>query len=114
MLEAVLTAGDRAVATLRKPEALASLKSQYSAEQLIVVPLDVQNMVQILEAFAAAKAAFGRIDIVVNNAGYGLFGEIEGMPEEAARKQVEVLFWGPVHISNVVCPHHLRSPQIWN
>jgi len=59
----------------------------------------VTNDAQIAEAFKATEKHFGRLDVVVNNAGYGLKGEIESIPEEEARKQIEVLFWGPVHVT---------------
>jgi NAD(P)-dependent dehydrogenase (short-subunit alcohol dehydrogenase family) len=98
-VEAVLASGERVVATLRKPEALAYLKNKYTPEQLLIQQLDVVNDEQIEAAFAATKEHFGRIDVVVNNAGYGLFGEAEGVPLDEARVQVEVLFWGPVKIS---------------
>ena len=98
-VEAVLASGERVVATLRKPEVLAYLKDSYTPEQLLVQQLDVVNDEQIEAAFAATKEHFGRLDVVVNNAGYGLFGEAEGLPLDEAREQVEVLFWGPVKIS---------------
>ena len=98
-VEAVLASGERVVATLRKPEVLAYLKDKYTPEQLLIQQLDVANDEQIEAAFAATKKHFGRLDVVVNNAGYGLFGEAEGLPLDEARKQVEVLFWGPVKIS---------------
>ncbi|KAF9793296.1 hypothetical protein BJ322DRAFT_1117369 [Thelephora terrestris] len=98
-VEAVLAGGERVVATLRKPEALAYLKNKYTPEQLLIQKLDVVDDEQIEAAFAATKEHFGRLDVVVNNAGYGLFGEAEGVPLDEARVQVEVLFWGPVKIS---------------
>lgn len=98
-VEAVLASGERVVATLRKPEVLAYLKDRYTPEQLLIQPLDVVNDEQIEAAFAATKGHFGRLDVVVNNAGYSLLGEAEGLPLEVAREQVEVLFWGPVKIS---------------
>lgn len=98
-VEAVLASGERVVATLRKPEVLAHLKNKYTSEQLLVQQLDVVNDEQIEAAFAATKEHFGRLDVVVNNAGYGLFGEAEGLPLNEAREQVEVLFWGPAKIS---------------
>lgn len=99
LLEAALSANERVVATLRKPEVLASLQKQYPHEQLLVVPLDVTNKTQVTEAFDATKKHFGRLDVVVNNAGYGLAGEVEALPEEEMRKQIEVLFWAPLNIS---------------
>ncbi|KAF9813651.1 hypothetical protein IEO21_05483 [Rhodonia placenta] len=99
LLEEVLASGERAVATLRTPAVLAPLAQKYPAAQLLVVPLDVADTAQISAAFGAARAHFGRLDVVVNNAGYGLEGEIEAVPEEDARRQMEVLFWGPVHVT---------------
>ncbi|KAF9653841.1 NAD(P)-binding protein [Thelephora ganbajun] len=98
-VEAILASGERVVATLRKPEVLAYLKDKYTPEQLLILQLDVVNDGQIEAAFAATKEHFGRLDVVVNNAGYGLFGEAEGVPLDEAREQVEVLFWGPVKIT---------------
>ena len=108
-VEAVLASGERVVATLRKPEVLAYLKDKYTAEQLLIQQLDVVNDEQIEAAFAATKEHFGRLDVVVNNAGYGLFGEAEGLPLAEAREQVEVLFWGPVKISLKVCLVHVAT-----
>ena len=104
LLDAVLAAGERAVATLRRPEALASYTSKYPATQLLVLPLDVTSVEQIDAAFARVKEHFGRVDVVVNNAGYGLVAEIEGTPEAEARKCFETLFWGPFHIVQRVRP----------
>lgn len=86
---------------------MASLQATYPPEQLLLVKLDVTDKKQVGEAFAATKERFGRLDIVVNNAGYGLFGEVEGLPEAEARKQFEVMFWAPVDISTRV------SAQYW-
>ena len=84
MLETILEKGDRVVATLRKPEVLNKLREKYSTTQLLILPLDVTNKSQIDAVFEETKRHFGRLDVVVNNAGYGLSGEIETMPEEAA------------------------------
>ena len=110
-VEAVLVSGERVVATLRKPEVLANLKERYSPEQLLIQQLDVMNDEQIEAAFAATKDHFGRLDIVVNNAGYGLFGEAEGLPLNEARELVEVLFWGPVKISLKVDLANATTPS---
>ncbi|RDX45923.1 NAD(P)-binding protein, partial [Lentinus brumalis] len=81
-----LAHGDKVVATLRKPSVLAEFASKYPSSQLLLVKLDVTNQQEIKEAFQKAKDAFGRIDVVVNNAGIVIAGEAEGTPEEAARK----------------------------
>lgn len=90
------------MATARRPEVLADLTEKYASPQLILQPLDVTNEAQIAEAFDATRKHFGRVDVVVNNAGYGLQGEFEAIPEDRARHQIEVLFWGPVHITRSV------------
>lgn len=102
LLDAVLASGERVVATTRKPEALSELSKQYAPSQLLVVPLDVTNEEQIKSAFKATKEHFRRLDVVVNNAGYGIQGEIEGTPDADARKIMETLFWGAVHVTKEV------------
>jgi NADP-dependent 3-hydroxy acid dehydrogenase YdfG len=102
LTEAVLAKGERVVATLRKPEVLASLAQKYSKEQLLILPVDVRNHEQIANAFDELKRVFGRLDVVVNNAGYGLLGEVEGTDDATARNLFDVLFWGAVDISRKV------------
>ncbi|KZT11169.1 NAD(P)-binding protein [Laetiporus sulphureus 93-53] len=104
LLEEVLASGEKAVATLRRPEDLASLSGKYPPSQFLVLRLDVTNQHEIKEAFSQSKKQFGRLDVVVNNAGYALEGEIETVPEEEARKQMEVAFWGPVHVTKEAIP----------
>jgi NAD(P)-dependent dehydrogenase (short-subunit alcohol dehydrogenase family) len=106
LLETVLAAGERVVATLRNPLALAHLQSKYPTSQLLIWPLDVTSASQINDAFEATKKHFNRLDVVVNNAGYGLLAEIEATPDEEARKIIEVLYWGPVNITKKVCSSH--------
>ncbi|KAH7921105.1 NAD(P)-binding protein [Leucogyrophana mollusca] len=99
MAERVLSKGDIAVATLRKPEALDDLASQYPKDKLLILKLDVTNQTDIDSAFAKTKEAFGRIDVVFNNAGFGVAGEIEGTPVDAARGMFDVNFWGASNVS---------------
>ncbi|KAJ2977595.1 hypothetical protein NUW54_g11400 [Trametes sanguinea] len=70
LTEIILAKGEIALATARRPEALQDLVPQYPMEQLLVVKLDVTKPAEISSAFAAAKEAFGRIDVVVNNAAF--------------------------------------------
>ena len=70
LAEAVLQHGDRLVATARHPERLSDLVTRYG-EQVRAVTLDVTNAEQARAAVAAAVEAFGRLDVVVNNAGHG-------------------------------------------
>lgn len=94
-----LESGDKVVATLRKPSALDDLVKKYPADRLRIVKLDVTKPEEINAAFAQAKAAFGRVDIVFNNAGYVAVGENEAVPDEVSRPLFEVNFWGAVHVS---------------
>ncbi|KAI5480499.1 NAD(P)-binding protein [Pseudohyphozyma bogoriensis] len=104
LVEQVLKSGERVVATLRTPSALHSLVSLYPASQLLVLPLDVTIESQVVAAFEKVKEEWGRIDVVVNNAGYGLQAEFESTGEEEARRQVEVLFWGAVAVMRQALP----------
>ena len=99
MARVALTNGERVVATLRKPEVLNDFAAQYTSEQLLVLRLDVSKPDEIKAAFAKAKEAFGRIDVVFNNAGYAVAGELEGVPDKSARMMFEVNFWGAAHVS---------------
>jgi NAD(P)-dependent dehydrogenase (short-subunit alcohol dehydrogenase family) len=101
LVEAVLESGECVVATARRISVLDGLKERYPSSQLLVVELDVSINEQIDRAFKILIDHFGRLDVVVNNAGYAVFGEIEGIPEEDARKEFDVQFWGPVYISKL-------------
>ncbi|TFY70746.1 hypothetical protein EVG20_g2281 [Dentipellis fragilis] len=101
----VLVAGERVVATARNPassKGLVSLQSKYPESQLLVLRLDVTDAPRIKEVFDLAVQHFHRIDVVVNNAGYGVTAEIEATPDKVAREQVETLFWGPVNVTKQV------------
>jgi len=97
--ELVLKNGDIAVATLRKPEVLAELSKKYPSDKLLVLKLDVQNKQEIINAFSEVEKKFGRIDVVFNNAGYSLVGEVEGTEEAAARALFDVNFWAAANVS---------------
>ncbi|KAJ7446681.1 NAD-P-binding protein [Mycena latifolia] len=99
MAEKALANGEKVVATLRKPEVISSLTAQYTKDRLLVLKVDVTKVDEITAAFAAAKEAFGRIDVVFNNAGYGIIAEIEGTSDDKARNQFEVNFWGAVNVA---------------
>ena len=96
--EYALQKGDKVVATLRKPEVLSELATTYP-ERLLVLKLDVTKPAEVTAAFAASRAKFGRIDVVVNNAGFLVVTEVEGTTEETARSVFEVNFWGASYVS---------------
>ena len=95
----LLKKGEIVVATARKPEVLDDLKAKYPATQFITAKLDVDKIEDIKYAFAKAKEAFGRIDVVFNNAGWVPVGETEAHPEEDARKLFDTNFWGCANVS---------------
>lgn len=103
LAEAVLAVGDRLVATARRPEQLADLVSRYG-DQVRTVALDVTDPAAAHHAVGAAVDAFGRLDVVVNNAGYANSAPIEEMAEEDFRAQFEANFFGVVHVTRAALP----------
>ncbi|KAI0671258.1 NAD(P)-binding protein [Trametes maxima] len=99
LTELALEKGDNVVATLRKPSALAPLTATYPPSRLLPLALDVTRPEEVSAAFAHAARAFGRVDVVVNNAGYGDLGEVESMPDADARAIFETNFWGAVAVT---------------
>ncbi|EGN93821.1 hypothetical protein SERLA73DRAFT_188923 [Serpula lacrymans var. lacrymans S7.3] len=95
----VMKNGERAIAADRNEEGLGELSKKYSNEQLLTIQLDVTNQEAIAAAFLKAKERFGQIDVVYNGAGIGLMGEVESIPDRAARNLFEINFWGAVNIS---------------
>ncbi|KAJ6590673.1 hypothetical protein DFH09DRAFT_1139999 [Mycena vulgaris] len=96
--EVVLENNEIVVATLRLPRDLDDLVAAHT-DRLLVTKCDVTQPEDILTAFAAAVEKFGRVDVVLNNAGYGIVGEVEATPEDAARALFDVNFWGAVAVS---------------
>jgi NAD(P)-dependent dehydrogenase (short-subunit alcohol dehydrogenase family) len=90
------SAGHNIVATARNVGALSYLPD---GPEVLKLALDVCSQASIDTAFEAIIKRFGRLDVVINNAGYESEGEAEGFPEEVARKQFETNFWGPVRIT---------------
>lgn len=84
LTEIVLKHGDRVVATARKPEQLSDLVTHY-LETVKPVQIDVTKPQEVRNAVNAALDAFGRIDVLVNNAGYGALGAIEEFSDEVIR-----------------------------
>ncbi|KAF9222386.1 NAD(P)-binding protein [Gyrodon lividus] len=86
MVELLLKKGDKVVATLRKPDDLADLAAKYPTSQLVPVKLDVTQSSEIAAAFKMARLAFGRIDVVFNNANQRMIGNVESVSEKDARR----------------------------
>ncbi len=101
--EAALERGDKVAATARDASTLASLANDYG-DAFLAISLDVTDRSSVQTAVAAAREAFGGIDVVVNNAGYGLFGMVEEITESQLRQQLEVNLFGPFHVTQAVLP----------
>jgi NAD(P)-dependent dehydrogenase (short-subunit alcohol dehydrogenase family) len=104
-----LAAGDKVVATARKPQLLADLVEGHP-DRFTVLPLDVSDRAAVFSTIERAIAAFGRLDIVVNNAGYGLSGAIEEVTEAQARELIDTNFFGALWVCQAVTPH-LRAQR---
>jgi NAD(P)-dependent dehydrogenase (short-subunit alcohol dehydrogenase family) len=98
-----LERGYRAVVTARDPATIADLAAGHETHAL-VLGLDVVDPDQIATSVAAAEARFGRIDVLVNNAGIGYFGAIEESEDEEVRRMFEVNFWGLANMTRAVLP----------
>ena len=103
LAEAVLAAGHRLVATARNPEELRTLVAT-APDRSRAVALDVTDPAAARKAIDAAVAAFGRIDVLVNNAGYANVASIEDLPEDDFRAQVETNFFGVVNVTRAALP----------
>ncbi|KQY06676.1 oxidoreductase [Mycobacterium sp. Root135] len=103
LARAALEAGDYVVATARRPEQLSDLVETFG-QRVLPLTLDVTDPGQAASALAAAQDRFGRIDVVVNNAGYANVAPIETGDEEDFRAQFETNFWGVYHVSKAAIP----------
>lgn len=101
--EAALARGDQVVATARDVKTLAPLAERYR-DRVAALPLDVTDRAAVFKTVALAKERFGRIDIAVNNAGYGLFGTVEEVSEAEARDQIETNLFGALWVTQAVLP----------
>jgi NAD(P)-dependent dehydrogenase (short-subunit alcohol dehydrogenase family) len=101
--EAALARGDRVAATARDVGSLAPLVERYGA-QVAAIALDVTDKPAVAAAIATAHQRFGRLDVVVNNAGYGLFGAIEEVSEAEARAQIETNLFGALWVTQAALP----------
>jgi len=103
LAEEVLSFGERVIATARKPEVLRDLIEKYP-ETARAVRLDVTDRANVKEAVGTALEEFGRLDVVVNNAGYGLIGAIEEPSDEQIRRQFETNVFGVLNVVRETLP----------
>nr|ABP43414.1 short-chain dehydrogenase/reductase SDR [Mycolicibacterium gilvum PYR-GCK] len=101
--EAALEAGDRVVITSRRPHELAAWADGYD-DRVLVVPLELTDAAQVQRVVQAAEEHFGGIDVLVNNAGRGWYGSIEGMDESSLRAMFELNFFAVLSVTRAVLP----------
>ncbi|MET7762957.1 SDR family oxidoreductase [Streptomyces sp. NPDC005393] len=103
LTETLLDRGDRVAATVRDPAALAPLAA-HAGDRLRPVTLDVTDHAGIEQAVDETFSAFGRVDAVVSNAGYGLFGAAEEVSDEQIQRQLATNLLGPIRLARAVLP----------
>jgi NAD(P)-dependent dehydrogenase (short-subunit alcohol dehydrogenase family) len=101
LVDAALERGGRVVATARRTDSIADLEG----DRVHLVPLDVTRQEQIDAAVQAAFDRFGRIDVLVNNAGYSSVGAVEEIDMDDLRVLMETMFFGPVALTKALLPH---------
>lgn len=104
LAEHVLAQGHRCVVTARNAAAISSLCSRYPATQALALELDVTRSAQIATVLQATLAAFGGVDVLVNNAGFGLNAGVEDAEETAVRNLFETNFFGMTAMIRAVLP----------
>jgi len=100
----LLARGDRVAATARRPDQLTTLSNRYGS-QLWTAALDVTDTGAIRRVAGAAFDELGRIDVVVSNAGYGLFGAAEEASDEQLLRQINTILIGGIQLARAVIPH---------
>ncbi|MER8188302.1 SDR family NAD(P)-dependent oxidoreductase [Kitasatospora sp. NPDC094015] len=103
IVENALEAGDRVVATARNTAKLDDLAARYG-DRILTLPLDVTDVDAVQKTVQEGLRAFGRYDVVVNNAGYADLAAVEDVSLEDFRRQVDTLFYGTVYVTKAVLP----------
>jgi NAD(P)-dependent dehydrogenase (short-subunit alcohol dehydrogenase family) len=101
--EAALARGDRVAATARDVKTLGAIVQRYG-DRVAAITLDVTDKAAVHAAVSEAHERFGRLDVVINNAGYGLFGAIEEVSEAEARAQIETNLFGALWVTQAALP----------
>jgi NADP-dependent 3-hydroxy acid dehydrogenase YdfG len=115
LAKATIEAGYKVVVTARNIHSITDLVSGHT-DKVMAMELDVTKPDQITKTVKATVEKFGRIDVLINNAGIGYFSSIEEAVEEETRSMFEVNFWGLMHMTNAVLPYmrNQRSGHIIN
>ena len=104
MTEALLERGDRVAGTVRKLDAMNELKAKYG-DRLWLANLDMTNLPAVRGVVEKAFAELGTIDVIVSNAGYGLFGAAEELSDEQVAHQLSTNLFGPIQLIRAALPH---------
>jgi NAD(P)-dependent dehydrogenase (short-subunit alcohol dehydrogenase family) len=104
LTERLLARGDSVAATLRRPESLDSLRSAYGS-RLWTARLDVTDTGQVRQAVDGAFRVLRPIDVIVNNAGYGVFASVEEASDEQIRRVIDTNLLGSVNVIRAALPY---------
>lgn len=104
MTEKLLERGDRVAGTVRRMDSMNDLKTKYS-DRLWLAHLDMTDLSEIRSFVGKAFAEFGKIDLIVSNAGYGLFGAAEELSDEQVAHQLFTNLFGPIQLVRAALPH---------
>ncbi|MEW2549571.1 SDR family oxidoreductase [Streptomyces sp. NPDC047002] len=104
LTERLLARGDRVAATLRRPEALDDLRAEHG-DRLWTARLDVTDTERVHRVVDDAFAALGTVDVVVNNAGHGVFASVEEAADEQIRRVIDTNLLGSIHVVRAALPH---------
>mgnify|MGYP005844834791 CR=1 FL=1 len=115
LCERLLESGARVVCTARNTSTIADLRERHG-ERAIILPLDVTDPASVQSAVQRALDRAGRIDVVVNNAGYGLVGALEEVDEDSVKAAFDANVYGVYRVTRAVLPHmrERRSGHILN
>ncbi len=108
LAEHAISNGYNVVATARRKEKLEELLSM-APEQVLPIQMDVTQREEVKQGVAEAIKQWGKIDVLINNAGYGIVGALEETPEEELRKQMETNFFGAVAVTQEALPHMRKA-----
>jgi NADP-dependent 3-hydroxy acid dehydrogenase YdfG len=108
IVRVALSRGDRVIATSRNPKKVAAMFGS-ELDHLLAVQLDLGDDKQIKETVSAAAERFGRIDVLVNNAGHGLLGAVEEAQDAEIARVFETNVFGLLRVTRAVLPHMRRQ-----
>ncbi|MFI7030023.1 SDR family NAD(P)-dependent oxidoreductase [Microbispora rosea] len=103
-VEAALARGDKVAATARNTASLKTLADTYG-DAVLLMEMDVTDRAAVFESVQRVKEHFGRLDVIVNNAGYAQVGAIEELTEQELRDQLETNLFGAVWVVQAALPH---------